>query len=123
MRNMLKPPPSPISGEGESLSEWFRPLGSPTASPSECSSLSIPFAELAISFMDDASESASHNEIEEKDKEHDGLSHTSQACASIRGLSENFFFVFSFHVKNLTSQQKCGVLSVVLHFIKSKNNS
>lgn len=58
MRNMLKPPPSPIHAEGENMSEWFCPLDG-SSSPSECSSLSLPFAELAISYVDDTSESAS----------------------------------------------------------------
>ena len=56
MRNMIKPPPSPIHGEGESLSEWFCHLS--TLEPSECSSLSVPFAELAMSYMDDTSDDA-----------------------------------------------------------------
>ncbi|KAG5883370.1 hypothetical protein JTB14_022935 [Gonioctena quinquepunctata] len=58
MRNMIKPPPSPIRGEGESLSEWFCHMES--MAPSECSSLSVPFAELSISYMDDASDSSSY---------------------------------------------------------------
>ncbi|XP_060534620.1 uncharacterized protein LOC132707018 [Cylas formicarius] len=63
MRNMIKPPRSPIHGEGgESLSEWFCPAAAAAASgdPSECSSLgSLPFAELSISYMDDASDASS----------------------------------------------------------------
>lgn len=80
MKNMIRPPPSPIHAEGESLSEWFCPL-STTTTASECSSLSIPFADLAISYMDDASDTSSHhnNDI----YENDGLSQT--APNSIRG--------------------------------------
>lgn len=98
MRNMIKPPPSPISAEGESLSEWFRPLCSASVSSSECSSLSIPFAELAITFMDDTSDSISRcRDIDEKYKEdQDGLSRTSQACASIRGFGSDSGFASDF---------------------------
>ncbi|KAL1517361.1 hypothetical protein ABEB36_001132 [Hypothenemus hampei] len=58
MRNMIKSPRSPQRHvEGESLSEWFCPIedGYSTTTPtrSECSSLSVPFAELSISYMDD----------------------------------------------------------------------
>ncbi|KAJ8957078.1 hypothetical protein NQ318_007291 [Aromia moschata] len=67
MRNMIKPPPSPIHCEGESLSEWFCHLNR-TATQSECSSLSVPFAELSISYMDDASETYS-NYLRDCDKE------------------------------------------------------
>ncbi|KAI4471809.1 hypothetical protein MML48_1g12426 [Holotrichia oblita] len=35
MKNLIRPPPSPIHGEGESLSEWFCELGA--AEQSECS--------------------------------------------------------------------------------------
>ncbi|XP_022915753.1 uncharacterized protein [Onthophagus taurus] len=59
MKNMIKPPPSPIHGEGESLSEWFCQLS--MAEQSECSSLSVPFAELAISYMDDTSDTTSNS--------------------------------------------------------------
>lgn len=79
---MIKPPPSPIHGEGESLSEWFCHLSS-TASNSECSSLSVPFAELSISYMDDASDTSS-NYLRDSDKEdRDGLSQANYN--SIRG--------------------------------------
>ncbi|XP_031348446.1 uncharacterized protein LOC116174646 [Photinus pyralis] len=109
MRNMIKPPPSPISGEGESMSEWFRPLFNPSASPSECSSLSIPFAELAITFMDDASDSFSNcQEIDDKYKD-DGISHTSQACASIRGFGSDSGFASDCcpdYKSNTTSKEK-----------------
>ncbi|KAJ8969767.1 hypothetical protein NQ314_001604 [Rhamnusium bicolor] len=67
MRNMIKPPPSPIHGEGESLSEWFCHMSS-TVSESECSSLSIPFAELSISYMDDGSDTSS-NYLRDSDKD------------------------------------------------------
>lgn len=84
MRNMIKPPPSPISGGGAgSLSAWFRDLDNDSSgSPSECSSLSIPFAELAITYMDDTSDTTSNYQEDEDNKEHDGIS---QACASMRG--------------------------------------
>lgn len=87
MRNMIKPPPSPISGGGAgSLSAWFRDLDDDSSgSPSECSSLSIPFAELAITYMDDTSDTNSNYQEDEDNKEHDGISHVSQACASMRG--------------------------------------
>lgn len=63
---MIKPPPSPIHhGEGESLSEWFCHINS-TACQSECSSLSVPFGELSISYMDDVSDTSSYR-VEEKD--------------------------------------------------------
>lgn len=89
MRNMIKPPPSPIHGEGESLSEWFCHLSS-TASQSECSSLSVPFAELSISYMDDASDTSS-NYLRDSDKEdRDPLSHGNYN--SIRGK-------FSFYIR------------------------
>lgn len=84
MKNMIKPPPSPIHAEGESLSEWFCPLG--TATPSECSSLSIPFADLAISYMDEnSSETSSHRNLHDDiyDVENDGLSQT--AGNSVQG--------------------------------------
>lgn len=73
---MIKPPPSPIHGEGESLSEWFCNLeSSSTDSSSECSSLSVPFAELAITYMDDTSDTSSNcnrnNEV--FDAEQDGF--------------------------------------------------
>lgn len=58
MRNMIRPPPSPIHAEGESLSEWFCPL-SGSQTPSECSSFSLPFAELPLSYADDTSEASS----------------------------------------------------------------
>ncbi|XP_050300889.1 uncharacterized protein LOC126739305 [Anthonomus grandis grandis] len=74
MRNMIKPPRSPMhGGEGESLSEWFCPLeGSSSGSASgyvqsECSSLSVPFAELSISYMDDVSETSSSYHLQEKE--------------------------------------------------------
>lgn len=63
MRNMIKPPRSPMHcGEGESLSEWFCPVADtscPSGVESECSSLSVPFAELSMSYMDDVSDSSS----------------------------------------------------------------
>lgn len=84
MRNMIKPPPSPIHGEGESLSEWFCHLN--TSNPSECSSLSIPFAELAISYMDDTSETSSHSMRDHLYEDHeDGSSQA--ACNSGKGMT------------------------------------
>lgn len=75
MKNMIKPSSTPVHAEGESLSEWFCHLDD-TTSPSECSSISVPFAELAISYMDDTSESSSRCENEEYGgDEQDGLSH------------------------------------------------
>lgn len=71
---MIRPPPSPIHAEGESLSEWFCPL-SGSASPSECSSFSLPFAELPISYADDTSEASSTCVFPER-IEHDRLSPT-----------------------------------------------
>ncbi|KAI4471792.1 hypothetical protein MML48_1g14263 [Holotrichia oblita] len=62
MKNLIRPPPSPIHGEGESLSEWFCELGA--AEQSECSPWSIPssLAELAaISYMDDTSDTMSQS--------------------------------------------------------------
>lgn len=58
MRNMIRPPPSPIHAEGESLSEWFCPLSGAcsSGSPSERSSFSLPFADLPISYADDVSD-------------------------------------------------------------------
>lgn len=82
MKNMIKPPPSPIHYlEGESLSEWFCHMNS-TACQSECSSLSVPFAELSISYMDDTSDTSSYNRDPEKE-EHDGYSQNH--CSSFRG--------------------------------------
>lgn len=80
MRNMIKPPRSPIHcGEGESLSEWFCPVeDTPSGSgygQSECSSLSVPFAELSISYMDDVSDtSSSYLRDKEEDDQLDGFS-------------------------------------------------
>lgn len=74
VRNMLKPPPSPIKGallEGESLSEWFCPL----EDPSECSSFSLPFAELAISYMDETSDASGSQCFDVNQFSHDNLSH------------------------------------------------
>ncbi|XP_072390832.1 uncharacterized protein [Diabrotica undecimpunctata] len=68
MRNMIKPHPSPIHAEGESLSEWFCHMEGPDGpSQSDCSSLSVPFAELSISYMDDASDSSSYVRDDDKD--------------------------------------------------------
>lgn len=74
MRNMIKPPRSPIHAEGESLSEWFCPLTG-SENPSECSSFSLPFAELPISYADDTSETSSTCVLPER-IEHDRLSPT-----------------------------------------------
>ncbi|CAH0546518.1 unnamed protein product [Brassicogethes aeneus] len=69
MRNMIRPPPSPIrGGEGESLSEWFCHVDERCACASEaasarsdcCSSISVPLAELSISYMDEGSETSSN---------------------------------------------------------------
>lgn len=78
MRNMIKPPPSPIHGEGESLSEWFCHLNTPNHS--ECSSLSEPFGELAITYMDDASDTSSQCL-----RDHDDVS-SQAACNSTKGI-------------------------------------
>ncbi|XP_017775983.1 PREDICTED: uncharacterized protein LOC108562220, partial [Nicrophorus vespilloides] len=91
VRNMLKPPPSPVHGgtnEGESLSEWFCPL----EDPSECSSLSLPFAELAISYMDDGSDLnvARYGETDIIPFNHDALSHL--ANNSTRGFGSDSGF-------------------------------
>lgn len=45
---------SPSRDETESLSEFFRPSSTST-STSECSSVSVPFGDMAISYMDDCS--------------------------------------------------------------------
>lgn len=74
MRNMIRPPPSPIHAEGESLSEWFCPLTG-SESPSECSSFSLPFAELPMCYADDTSEASSSCVMPER-IEHDRLSPT-----------------------------------------------
>lgn len=52
---------SPSGDETESLSEFFRPSCS-TSSTSECSSVSVPFGELAISYMDECSSLSSSSE-------------------------------------------------------------
>ncbi|CAG9818906.1 unnamed protein product [Phaedon cochleariae] len=85
MRNMIKPPPSPLhSGEGESLSEWFCHVD--TATQSECSSLSLPFAELSMSYMDDASDTSSYSR--DVGKEDDGFGSdsgfSSDICADLK---------------------------------------
>ncbi|XP_044270769.1 uncharacterized protein LOC123015220 [Tribolium madens] len=86
MRNMIKPPPSPIHGEGESLSEWFCHLNTPN--PSECSSLSVPFAELAITYMDDTSDTSSQCL-----RDHDVDDSSSQAaCNSGKGFGSDSGF-------------------------------
>lgn len=80
VRNMLKPPPSPLrthptnsNDEAESLSEWFCPLNNSTDDDDDddagdertshsCSSsggLSVPFAGMTISYMDDTSSEVS----------------------------------------------------------------
>nr|XP_023014887.1 tax1-binding protein 1 homolog [Leptinotarsa decemlineata] len=57
MRNMIKPPPSPIHSDGENLSEWFCNMES--IGPSECSSLNVPFSAMSLSYMDNVSDSSS----------------------------------------------------------------
>lgn len=80
---MIKPPISPIHGEGESLSEWFCHLN--TSNTSECSSLSVPFAELAITYMDDPSDTSSHCLRDpDIDQDHDDAS-SQAACNSGKG--------------------------------------
>lgn len=82
MKNLIRPPPSPIHGEGESLSEWFCNLGD--VEQSECSPWSIPssLVELAaISYMDDTSDTMSQSLPSE---ESDGNKHT-MAMGSNRG--------------------------------------
>ncbi|XP_030762818.1 FK506-binding protein 15-like [Sitophilus oryzae] len=96
MRNMIKPPRSPInSGEGESLSEWFCPVEeTPSGSgcgQSECSSLSVPFAELAISYMDDVSDSSS-GYLRDKDDPLDEMSQGNRNSNSFRGFGSDSGF-------------------------------
>ncbi|GLV32035.1 hypothetical protein CBL_12009 [Carabus blaptoides fortunei] len=57
LRNKIKSSPS-SSEETESLSEFFRPSCS-TSTTSECSSVSVPFGDLAISYMDECSSMSS----------------------------------------------------------------
>lgn len=83
MKNLIRPPPSPIHGEGESLSEWFCDLGA--AEQSECSPWSIPssLAELAaISYMDDTSDTMSQSLPSE---DCDGNKHAMPPIGSNRG--------------------------------------
>ncbi|KRT84029.1 hypothetical protein AMK59_2615, partial [Oryctes borbonicus] len=90
MKNLIRPPPSPIHGEGESLSEWFCELGA--AEQSECSPWSIPssLAELAaISYMDDTSETMSHSLPSE---ESDGNKHVMPPIGSNRGFGSDSGF-------------------------------
>ncbi|XP_076272885.1 uncharacterized protein LOC143204240 isoform X2 [Rhynchophorus ferrugineus] len=74
VRNMIKPPRSPVNaGEGESLSEWFCPVEDSPSGPSgsdqsDCSSLSVPFGQLSLSYMDEASETSSEY-LRDKDDE------------------------------------------------------
>ncbi|CAG9770402.1 unnamed protein product [Ceutorhynchus assimilis] len=95
MRNMIKPPRSPIHcGEGESLSEWFcRIEESPSASAyveSECSSLSVPFAEMSISYMDDVSETSSSFTRDKDQDDQDGYCHENRN--SFRGFGSDSGF-------------------------------
>ncbi|KAH1008764.1 uncharacterized protein LOC109539367 [Dendroctonus ponderosae] len=95
MRNMIKPPRSPIHcGEGASLSEWFCPIeDSPSASgyvQSECSSLSVPFAELSISYMDDVSDTSSSYLRDKEDDQLDGYSQENRN--SFRGFGSDSGF-------------------------------
>lgn len=79
---MIKPPPSPIHhGEGESLSEWFCHINS-TACQSECSSLSVPFGELSISYMDDVSDTSSYHQVQERNDQDE---YGQIRCNSFRG--------------------------------------
>nr|CAI5819258.1 unnamed protein product [Callosobruchus analis] len=65
VRNMIRPPPSPIRcGEGTSLSEWFCRPEDDAPGVSGCSSLSVPFAELYFSYADDVSEISSFDKEE-----------------------------------------------------------
>lgn len=98
MRNMIKPPPSPLhyaaagGGEGESLSEWFCHVNNESTPNhphhrSECSSVTVPFADLSISYMDDhssASDASSTIYFEDKDDHDDTVSRVN--CNSIRGM-------------------------------------
>ncbi|ENN75644.1 hypothetical protein YQE_07822, partial [Dendroctonus ponderosae] len=92
---MIKPPRSPIHcGEGASLSEWFCPIeDSPSASgyvQSECSSLSVPFAELSISYMDDVSDTSSSYLRDKEDDQLDGYSQENRN--SFRGFGSDSGF-------------------------------
>jgi len=71
VKNMLKPPPSPMHGvtDGETLSEWFLPLErfegldeAGTAGPSECSSITLPFADMTMSYMDERDDNWSRDD-------------------------------------------------------------
>ncbi|CAH1968023.1 unnamed protein product [Acanthoscelides obtectus] len=65
VRNMIRPPPSPIRcGEGASLSEWFCHPEDEAPGVSGCSSLNVPFAELYFSYADDVSEVSSFDKEE-----------------------------------------------------------
>ncbi|KAL3283932.1 hypothetical protein HHI36_018100 [Cryptolaemus montrouzieri] len=92
MRNIIKPPPSPIHGEGASLSEWFCPLDNEDdddEDSSECCSLSIPFGEMGISYIDDSSDTLSST------FEHDKPDRSSQlgaASSSMRGFESDSGF-------------------------------
>lgn len=95
MRNIIKPPPSPIHGEGASLSEWFCPLYNQHEddedSSSECCSLSIPFGEMGISYIDDSSDTISSTFDHDHDKP-DGSSHMGAASSSMRGCESDSGF-------------------------------
>lgn len=84
MRNMIRPPPSPMHGEGESLSEWFCHMGESIGTQSDCSSVSVPLAELSISYVDDDSDTSSNYYYRCHDKEEsEFLSQVN--CNSFRG--------------------------------------
>ncbi|KAK9891401.1 hypothetical protein WA026_014640 [Henosepilachna vigintioctopunctata] len=92
MRNIIKPPPSPIHGEGTSLSEWFCPLyneDDDDEDSSECCSLSIPFGEMGISYIDDSSDSLSSTLDQDKPDRSSQLRATSN---SMRGFESDSGF-------------------------------
>ncbi|XP_044766504.1 rootletin-like [Coccinella septempunctata] len=92
MRNIIKPPPSPIHGEGASLSEWFCPLydaNDDEEDSSECGSLSIPFGEMGISYIDDSSDTLSSTFDHDKP---DGSSNLGATSSSMRGFESDSGF-------------------------------
>jgi uncharacterized protein YukE len=90
VRNMIKPPPSPIHGDGEALSEWYCHFDTPNRS--EYSSLSMPFAELAITYVDDTSDTSSQSlRDQDVDLDHDDSS-SQAACMSRKGFGSDSGF-------------------------------
>lgn len=90
MRNILKPPPSPIHGEGTSLSEWFCPLMDDNNDDDENDdSLSIPFEEMAISYIDDNSETSSNFDFEKPDVPPSRVTNSMRGFESDSGFSSD----------------------------------